>query len=179
VAATCSRVVVGTQSTNEPCTGDADCSGSLICASLPSGSGSVCASITPQDAGNFCGDPGDQCQGDSYCALQSNGEWQCVSTLATGAACASSSMCGSSDHCDPATNTCQPRAGAGGVCSSDDDCASSAPYCDTYPPAACTNGLTFARGSIDCNGVAGLDQPDSGSSPPVGDAGASDAPSGG
>jgi len=176
--ATCSKVVVGNQTSNQPCTDDNDCSGSLICAPVVGTSGSVCVSTaTPKDAGDYCADPGDQCQGDSYCAVQASGSPQCVPTPATGAACSASVPCDSSDHC--VNGTCQPRALAGQACASSDDCDPSAPYCDTYPPAACTNGLTFARGSIDCNGIAGLDEADAGSAatPPGG--GSTVAPSGG
>jgi hypothetical protein len=116
----------------------------------------VCASVTAKAPGDICGDPGDQCQGDSYCAPKPMAAPLCVPTPAMGASCSASVPCGSSDRCE--NGTCQPRALSGEPCSSNADCAASAPYCDTYPPAACTNGLTFARGSIDCNGIAGTDQ---------------------
>jgi hypothetical protein len=172
--ATCNKAVSGNQASDQPCTSDNDCSGSLICAPLVVQSGSVCASGTQKNAGDICG-PGDHCQGDSYCAPQTGAAPKCVPTPTTGAPCSPSIPCGSSDRCE--NGSCQPRALSGGLCASNDDCASSAPYCDTYPPAACTNGLTFARGSIDCNGIAGLDQSDAGTvTSPEG--GSTDAPSG-
>lgn len=175
VRSTCNRVVVGNQQSDQSCTGDADCSGTLICASLVGQSGSVCAAVTQKSAGDICGDPGDQCQGDSYCAPQAGVAPKCIPTPGTGASCSATIPCGSSDRCVNAT--CQVRAVSGGSCSSSDDCAASAPYCDTYPPAACTSGLSFARGSIDCNGIAGLGQSDGGANPTAPD-GSTDASSG-
>jgi hypothetical protein len=176
VNATCSKVVIGNQAVNQPCTGDNDCTGSLVCVPVVGQSGSVCASaVTPKDAGDFCADPGDECQGDSYCAAQASGLPKCVPTPATNGPCSAAMPCGSADHC--ANGTCQARGGSGAPCTSNDDCSTSAAYCDTYPPAACTNGLTFARGSIDCNGIAGLDQSGGSTTSPGG--GLSDAPSGG
>jgi hypothetical protein len=160
VHSTCSKAVSGNQQSDQPCTGDTDCSGSLVCAPLLGQSGSVCASVNAKNLGDICGDPGDICQGNSYCAPQPGAAPKCVAAPSTGSPCTTSVPCGSSDRC--LNGTCQPRAGAGEHCATNDDCSTSSPYCDTYPPAACTNGLTFARGSIDCNGLAGLDPPDGG-----------------
>jgi hypothetical protein len=155
VDAICGKVVVGSQALNQSCTGDNDCSGSLVCAPVVGQNQSVCVSAaTPKDAGDFCADPGDECQGDSYCAAQAGGAPQCVPTPPTNAPCSAATPCGSSDTCQ--NGICVARGGSGATCTSSADCASSAPYCDTYPPAACTTGITFGRGGYDCNGIAGL-----------------------
>jgi hypothetical protein len=160
--ATCSKAVVGNEGSDMTCTDDTDCTGTLVCAPLSVGSanGSVCAAVTLKDAGDICGDPGDECQGLSYCAPQPMAAPLCVPTPATGGSCSATIPCGTSDRC--VNNVCQARQLSGETCTTNDDCDPSAPYCDTYAPAACTNVLTFARGSIDCNGIAGLDQSDSG-----------------
>jgi hypothetical protein len=153
--ATCGKVVVGSQALNQSCTGDNDCSGTLVCAPVVGQNQSVCVSaVTQKDAGDFCADPGDECQGDSYCAAQAGGSPKCVPTAPTNTSCSASSPCGSSDTCQ--NGTCRARGGNGATCTSNADCAASAPYCDTYPPAACTTGLTFGqRGSYDCSGISG------------------------
>jgi hypothetical protein len=156
-SATCNRVVVGSQATNKACTDDNDCANGLVC--TPYNGGKLCGPLTARNVGDPCGDPGDSCQGDSYCAAQAGAAPQCVATPATGGACSATIPCGSSNRC--VGGTCQARATSGQACSSNSDCASSAPYCDTYPPAACTTGLSFARGSIDCNGILGTDEPGS------------------
>jgi hypothetical protein len=163
VSTTCGKVVVGSQASDKPCTGDNDCASGLVCAPLLGQSGSVCAAVTMKNLGDICGDPGDLCQGDSYCASQAGAAPQCIATQMNGGACSATVPCGSSDRC--ASGTCQPRAAAEGSCATNADCTASAPYCDTYTPVRCTTGLSFAQGSYDCNGVLGASQasnPDSG-----------------
>jgi hypothetical protein len=156
IQAICGKVVVGDVASNKPCTGDNDCANGLTCA--PYGTTMLCANVTQKNLGDPCVDPGDQCQGDSYCAPQPGGAPpECVATPATGAACSAGITCGSSDHC--VGGTCQARGDLSAPCATNDDCSSSAPYCDTYPPAACTTGLTFGRGSADCRGIAGTNEP--------------------
>jgi hypothetical protein len=167
--ATCGKAVVGNQGSDMACTDDTDCTGSLVCAPLLGGGGSVCASVTLKDAGDICGDPGDECQGLSYCAPQPTAAPLCVPTPATGEPCSATIPCGTLDRC--VSGACEPRATLNEPCASNDDCAPSAPYCDTYPPAACTTGLSFGRGSIDCNGIAGLDQSDGGTGTTASDSG--------
>lgn len=157
---TCSKVFVGTQSSGSPCTGNNDCSGTLVCAVAVGQNQSVCtSSVTPKDAGDVCADPGDECQGNSYCAL-SGSLPKCVPTPVTGGPCSASVPCGSTDAC--VSGTCQARGARGAPCSSNSDCAPSAPYCDNYTGGQCADGLAFAPGSFDCNGIAGVGQSDSG-----------------
>jgi hypothetical protein len=159
----CGRVVAGDQSTNEACTSDSDCASNLVCAPTAIGATTeVCAPSTATSLGDFCGDPGDVCQSDSYCAVQSNGEALCIATPALGAACSASVPCGSTATCSP-LGECVPAGAIGSACTSNADCASG--YCDPYADV-CTNGLSFALGSDDCKGIEGASTgtPDAGSS---------------
>jgi hypothetical protein len=165
----CGRVVAGNQQTDQSCTNDSDCALGLVCApTVVGGTSEVCAAVTAKQLGDICGDPGDTCEGNSYCAAQ--GPMQaalCVMTPATGGACSATIPCGSADTC-AADGTCHVAGVVGASCSSNDQCASG--YCDLYSPAACTNGLSFARGSVDCNGIEGV-----GATTGATDAGATDA----
>ena len=57
--------------------------------------------------------------------------------------------------------TCEPLAAVGGLCATDDDCASSL-FCDPYPSGTgaitCASALTFAKGADDCRGIGGLNE---------------------
>jgi hypothetical protein len=149
----CNDAFVGSQVVQKPCTDTYDCSTGLVCATVP-GESSVCGVSSPKTLGDPCADPGDTCTGDSYCAASSLGP-TCVATPASGTACSAAIPCGTGDYC--AAGTCQALATVGQTCAATSDCVAGL-YCDLYPPAACTNGLTFARGSIDCQGIAGSDE---------------------
>ena len=160
----CNKVVVGNQASDKPCTGDNDCAGDLICAPLLGQSSSVCASITKKNSGDICGDPGDQCQGDSYCAAQTGAAPQCIATPAVGGACSQTIPCGASNRC--VNGQCAARAGMGAACATNDDCTSG--FCDTYPPAQCATEVSFGRGGDDCKGILGTNEPggtDAGTAP--------------
>lgn len=153
---TCEKAVIGNQALNQSCSGDNDCAGSLVCAPVVGTSGSLCVSgFTPKNAGDICADPGDQCPPDYYCAPQTGGSPTCIAAPTTGA-CSAEVPCDSADTC--VNGTCQPLAGVGGSCTSSADCSAAAPYCDTYGQPLCTHGLSFAKGSDDCNGTAGIAQ---------------------
>jgi hypothetical protein len=159
--AICARVIVGGQPVDQACMVDADCANGLVCApAVFGGSSNVCATVMPIQLGDICGDPGDQCQGDSYCQAQGSGQApQCVTTPAAGDGCSTSVPCGTGDVCSGDAGICV-AASTSGACSTNAECASG--YCDLNPPAACTDGLSFARGSDDCNGIAGVSSPDGG-----------------
>ena len=155
----CNRAFTGNQVTNKSCSTDYDCASGLVCAaSVIAPSMKVCTTVTPKQLGAICLDPGDECQGDSYCALQQGADPQCVPTPAEGAACSATLPCGPADRC--IGSTCQPLVAMGDTCASNADCATG--YCDLYPPVQCTDGLTFARGSYDCQGISGADVTSSG-----------------
>ena len=181
----CNAAFIGAETLEKPCTNDYDCVAGLTCVPYLLGSGSVCATLNPVPLNAICADPGDVCEGDSYCAFgQGSKAPTCIPTPTTGNACSAALPCGPEDHC--VGGTCMARSGVGGPCESSADCSTLAPYCDTYPPAGCTVvGLTFARGSIDCKGISGSDPPttseDAGapSSSDSGSGSVSDAASGG
>ena len=151
----CERVFLGMAGVNAPCTLDYDCSNGLVCAPNAPGGGSVC--VTPQfvGQGQSCAAPGSQCGADFYCAYQQGGGLACAPANASGAKCIDGS-CSATDHC--VAGICKARGSAGAQCVQDTDCAQDAPYCDPYANA-CSAGLTFTPGGIDCMGVAGVSTP--------------------
>src|SRR5208283_3779930 len=97
---------------------------------------------------DFCASPGDECPGDTYCATPMPGvAVECIPAAQAGQACSPTVPCVSSQRCS--NGLCMDRASSG-LCSSDDDCAASVPYCDVYAGSICTIGLTFATGASDC-----------------------------
>ncbi len=153
--ATCNAAFVGSVASDKPCTTDYDCASGLTCSLIPGQSSSVCGANSPVAAGGTCLATA-QCPASYYCAPVMGAEPQCTATPTTGGACSGAIPCSANDYCGP-SGTCLAKAAQGDPCTTSADCSAAAPYCDTYPPAACVSGLTFARGSIDCNGIAGLD----------------------
>ncbi len=151
---TCNKAFTGTLATDSNCTSDYDCVSGDTCSPIPGGTTSVCASAGSSKAvGDICA-PGDTCQGDSYCAPVPMKEPVCTADPTTGGACSASIPCGAANFCS--NGTCQAKLTESANCSSNSDCSTG--YCDLYAPAGCATGLTFARGSDDCKGVAGIDQ---------------------
>jgi hypothetical protein len=182
---TCNKAFTGNVASDSACTSDYDCQSGLRCSTIPGQNASVCASGNPKNAGDICS-AGDTCATNTYCAPVTGAEPKCKPAATMGQPCSAQIPCDSMSYCGP-SGTCQMKAAMGEACATNADCSTG--YCDVYPPAACTDGLTFARGAIDCNGVAGLDRPDSGG-PTVTDSGTGndggtteaatgDAPSGG
>jgi hypothetical protein len=171
---TCNEAFVGSVASNKPCTDDYDCVSGYTCSNIPGSTNSICGSGSAVAAGGMCLFTS-QCPASTYCEAMSGAEPTCAATPATGGACSATIPCGAGDYCNG--GTCQAQLAIGQTCAQNTDCLSA--YCDTYPPAACTTGLTFARGAIDCNGIAGTDEgsPDAGTSTP--EAGASDTGTGG
>ena len=152
---TCNKAFTGTVASDGNCTSDYDCASGqgLPVRPSPAGRTSVCASGNSKAVGGICA-AGDTCQGDSYCAPVAMKEPQCTADPATGGACSASIPCGAANTC--ANGTCQAKLTESATCSQNSDCSSG--YCDLYAPAGCATALTFARGSDDCKGVAGIDQ---------------------
>jgi hypothetical protein len=149
----CERVFLGVAAVNDACTLDYDCSNGLVCSKGPNG-GSVCVAPQFVGQGQSCAAAGSQCGADYYCAYQQGGSI-CAPANASGEKCFAGS-CSSTDHC--VAGICKARGSAGAQCVQDSDCAQDVPYCDPYANA-CSAGLTFTPGGIDCMGVAGLSSP--------------------
>ncbi|HSY25410.1 MAG TPA: hypothetical protein VK841_24970 [Polyangiaceae bacterium] len=145
----CNRVFTGNLGINTVCQTDYDCAGAAICAPVVPGSTThVCANPVTVTMDGFCDNPGSMCATDLYCAVQTSGAGQCEPAAGLGASCADGVACVSEALCG-ASQTCIARQPSGGGCSSDAQCAPTAPYCD---PASnvCAAGLTFAQGGTDC-----------------------------
>jgi hypothetical protein len=159
---TCNRAFVGSAAENANCSSDYDCANDLICGKLPGAATGQCGKKTSKSLNDPCADPGDTCTGSSYCSAATGSLPKCVSTPPVGGACSASIPCGDSARC--VNGVCAARAAQGQTCGADSDCGSGL-YCDTYAPAECVTALGFARGSTDCQGIAGTDTattPDSG-----------------
>jgi hypothetical protein len=154
----CAQVFVGSAGEGASCTSNFDCTVSGdICASAPGISGQTCAKPTPKQLNDVCADPGDQCPSDAYCAAQ-NGTSKCVPAQADGATCSATEPCVGTDYCN-ASGICAPLAPQGQPCTTTANCSEGL-ICDTYTSStvgtACVTALTFARGSVDCEGIEGL-----------------------
>jgi hypothetical protein len=177
----CQHVFAGGAGHGKACQTDFDCTQSGdICATAP-GVGSVCATPTPKNDGDYCADPGDQCPSTDYCQPQ-GGTSKCVAAVPMGQPCSASMPCDGNDRC--LAGVCEVLAQQGQVCSATSDCSAGL-LCDTYtsaaaPEPACVTALTFARGSVDCLGIEGRSTPPVDAGSPAGDAsGSTDAPAGG
>jgi len=155
----CERVFVGTADKNQPCQTDYDCISNRVCAMVPATTTTVCADPVAKNQGDGCANPGEQCQGNAYCAGQ-QGLFMCMPSAQIGQPCSPTVPCSSSLRCQ--TGTCQARLAAGEACRTGDDCASGAAYCDPYAGDICTVGLTFATKAADCAGYELLPEASSG-----------------
>jgi hypothetical protein len=136
----------------DACTTQFDCAGatngSIICDK------SFCAmTASPTAAGQPCGNPGQVCVTDNYCAANASGVQVCTADAVSGAACGST-PCAQNLRCS--NGICTTLLPSGSVCAANSDCASSAAYCDPYVnPPVCTMALNFSTGSPSCNCIAG------------------------
>jgi Dickkopf-like protein len=133
---------------SDPCTSQYDCAGktdgSIICDK------GFCATASTVAAGHACGDPGEICAANYYCAKNSSDLYTCVASATSGQPCSASVPCAQDLRC--ANGTCTTLVDVGGACAADSDCAASAPYCDPYVQGegVCEVGLSFAPGSTSC-----------------------------
>jgi hypothetical protein len=75
----------------------------------------------------------------------------CVARETIGRSCNNDTdPCVENLRCDANTRVCADRVPARGQCTSDDDCALDAPYCDKAANNICTSGLSFGTGASDC-----------------------------
>ncbi|MGH7271907.1 MAG: hypothetical protein ACREJ3_15870 [Polyangiaceae bacterium] len=167
----CERVFSGNIPQANTCKNSYDCAGSAICAPEAVGSSTlICANESLVAEGDLCGQAGQTCASDSFCAAQSSGASKCQPGLQDGQPCSATMPCISTERCAMNSGvtgqTCVPRVAASGSCASDADCPPAAPYCDPNAGSICTAGLSFATKSPDCNafGAGGIPSEDAGSS---------------
>jgi hypothetical protein len=147
IDAVCSKVFQGTTKALGACTVTTDCEGDLICDKK------LCANKVTKNSGDLCGNPGEICSSGSFCDTFSGGAAQCKPKKARDEACdAEKNPCNESLRCN---NTCRDRFVAGESCGSNDDCASSAPFCDPTNSNKCGAGLIFAPGAGSCKAYGG------------------------
>ncbi len=132
----------------DSCTTRYDCagstSGSVICDK------GLCATQTTISANQPCGNPGEVCATNNYCAKNSGGVFVCMAAGQAAATCDATTPCAQNLRCG--SGTCTTLVAAGGACTADGDCVASEPYCDPFVPGtpACDQGLSFAPGSASC-----------------------------
>lgn len=145
----CGYVFQGTAvALKDPCTTQFDCAGttngSIICDK------GFCATQASTAADQPCGNPGQVCVANYYCAANGGGVQVCTAAAANGALCSDTVPCAQNLRC--LSGTCTMQVASGSMCGSDSDCASAAPYCAPYVhPNVCTLSLNFSTGSPSCN----------------------------
>lgn len=158
----CSKVFLGNVGEGNACTTALDCANTGdVCASAPGGTVSKCVTPAPKQLNDPCADPGDECPANSYCAPQPTGP-TCVAAQTNSQPCSDAMPCDSTTQC--VAGQCQPLSSQGQPCTATTNCGQSTSgqpmFCDTYtdsiqPSPACVTEYTFARGSVDCLGIAG------------------------
>ena len=142
--AACQRVFSGVKVKNDPCVSDYECDTSLFCdISLAA---PVCASKSTVASMDFCNNPGETCPTGQYCAAGASR--MCMARATMGLACATV-PCLETLRCT-AAGTCAEKVVLAGACTADSDCATTAPYCDTYNGSICDAGFTPAPGTKEC-----------------------------
>jgi hypothetical protein len=163
---TCQRAYAGDMQQGAGCHSDYDCAAGLSCtAKTPGGDPVVCEPAQPVAQGQSCSGLGAMCAAGTYCSDQS-GQWQCTAGAAVGQPCAAGIYCLGAQHC--MAHICPMPGNAGASCVSDGDCGADAPYCDPNS-ATCAPGLAFQPGSVDCSGLTGVMNQQSGPDASAGD----------
>lgn len=137
----CQKVFAGAQTKGQPCAAPGECSGGLICDK------GVCADRVEKKSGDFCGNPGEVCDTTSYCIAGANNAVQCAPKKAKGDGCNAKDPCADTLRCN---SFCADRLTSGEACTSDGDCAASAPFCDIYNGNKCSAGIIAAPGTPVC-----------------------------
>jgi hypothetical protein len=140
--ATCDSVFRGSVAKGKACAGAGECSGDLVCDK------GVCADKVEKKTGDFCGNPGEVCDANSYCtAGAAPNSIQCIAKKAKGDGCSATDPCNDTLRCN---TFCTDRLSSGDACASDADCGSSAPFCDIYNGSKCSAGIIAAPGTPVC-----------------------------
>ncbi|MDB4933135.1 MAG: hypothetical protein JWP87_107 [Labilithrix sp.] len=121
VTKTCERVYGGTIAENGPCTQSFQCEGALIC------DRGICIAESPVALKGQCNNAGQVCEKGTYCQAQGGTKF-CVEKNSIGDTCGPDAPCLEDLLCD---KTCNLKIKGGEACSTDDECAPEAPYCDT------------------------------------------------
>lgn len=144
-ADTCNRVFSGDTKMYMACTVDYDCEDGFIC------SKGVCAKQVAKNPADQCSEAGSVCAAGTFCTNMPTtpAVFQCLPKKASGEACDAATPCKEDLRC--VNGACAPRVKAGEVCTTNDDCPPTAPFCDpNVSPASCGAGLRFAAHSADC-----------------------------
>jgi hypothetical protein len=141
----CNFVFQGNVANLMPCTIKYDCAGapnSMICDK------GFCAKPVTKKKGEQCSDKGAICETGAYCLLDTTTTtYSCIAKAGPGAVCDANTPCLENLRC---AGTCTDRIPAGGSCSSNDDCVTSAPFCDNSVNNICDTGLTFSPNAPSC-----------------------------
>lgn len=147
----CERVFQGSAGKAQACTTDYDCSGDLQCDVIGAATAvptRLCATPIEKMLGEGCANAGEYCAAGSYCAA--NGEVRnCIIRRIEAQTCGPNEVCTEDLRC--ALGLCQKRYVAGGECTSNSDCASSAPLClEAAGVKKCRPALSFGLDSPVC-----------------------------
>lgn len=139
----CNYVFQGDGEVNvDHCDNKYDCAGRVICDKT------FCATASaPKAVDQPCGNPGDVCATGNYCAMNTAGVSVCTAKGSSGDTCSATVPCLETLRC---AGTCGDRLPMNSACTSNDDCATTAPYCDPYAGNVCFSGLFFAPNSSSC-----------------------------
>lgn len=136
---TCAKVFQGSTKEFSACQSDYECENDLICDKQ------LCAHKVVKSSGQPCGNPGEVCDDSSYCTTNSGNVFVCTPKKTQGLTCDDkTSPCATDLRC---ATVCQPKVGAGGQCTTNDDCTSDAPFCDPYQGSKCDGGIRFGAGT--------------------------------
>jgi len=137
----CSYVFQGKGAVSlDMCDNKYDCAGKVICDKM------FCA--TSKSVSTGCGNPGDTCPSNQYCAPNMASLLVCTPKGMSGATCDTSTPCIDSLRCSG--GSCTDRVKAGDPCLGDFDCPTTAPYCDPFAGNKCDPGLSFSANSPSC-----------------------------
>ncbi|HEY7376930.1 MAG TPA: hypothetical protein VIF57_32525 [Polyangia bacterium] len=146
----CNYVFQGKGAVNvDSCDVKYDCANKVICDK------GLCATSHSVSAG--CSNPGDVCPSNNYCAQNASQVFVCMAKGMSGATCDANTPCIDSLRCS--AGSCTDRVPLAGNCTSNDDCATAAPFCDPYAGNKCDQGLSFASGSASCADYGGTASP--------------------
>ena len=140
----CSYVFQGDAAKLEPCETKYDCKTGLICDK------GLCATKIAKNKDDLCSDPGAICNAGSICSKDADsGVFKCVAKGGAGEACDNdTNPCLEALRCS--AGMCVARAMSGEACMSNDDCATTVPFCDDSIGNKCDQGLNLGPGSAAC-----------------------------